>query len=153
MTGLRVNAFLGLPDATIVLASASVARQNILRSAGINFDIIPPAVDEARVRTRALADDIMPADIAVLLALLKAQAVSQHLITSTLAKASAYVIGCDQILISEGQIINKPENINAAKEQLCSLAGKTHKLLSAIVLLCDGQRIWHHLAESSLTMH
>ena len=34
------TAFLSLPNATILLASASVARQNILRSAGIDFDIL-----------------------------------------------------------------------------------------------------------------
>ena len=152
MTGPACTAFLGLPDASIILASASVARQHILRSAGIDFDIMPVAVDEAQVRAGALADDLIPADIAVFLAFLTAQAASQQLSTTPLTKSSAYVIGCDQILICEGQIINKPDNIDSAKDQLCGLAGKTHKLLSAIVLLRDGQRIWHHLGESSLTM-
>ena len=152
MTRPAVTAFLGLPNAAIILASASVARQNILRSAGIDFDIMSVAVDEAQVRAGALADDMMPADIAVLLAFLKAQAASQQLTTAPSAISSAFVIGCDQILICEGQIINKPDTINTAKDQLCGLVGKTHKLLSAIVLLRDGQRIWHHLAESSLTM-
>ena len=144
--------FLSLPNATILLASASVARQNILRSAGIDFEILPVAIDEDHVRAGAFADDMMLEDIAVLLASLKAQAASQHISDALTVSSSAYVIGADQILVCDGQIINKPATIVEAKDQLLWLAGKLHKLLSAIVLLRDGQRIWHHLAVSSLTM-
>ena len=144
--------FLGLPNATILLASASVARQNILRSTGIDFEILPVAIGEAQIRAGALADDMVPEDIAVLLAFLKAKAASQRLATALTESSTAYVIGADQILVCEGQIINKPATIAAAKEQLLWLAGKPHKLFSAIVLLRDGQRIWHHLAKSALTM-
>ena len=152
MTAHYVTPFLGFPNATILLASASVARQNILRSAGINFEILPVAIDETQVQASALADDMMPEDIAVLLALLKAQATSQHLAAAPTESSTAYIIGTDQILVCEGQIINKPDNIVAAKDQLLWLAGKPHKLFSAIVLLRDGQRIWHYLAESVLIM-
>ena len=152
MTAHPARPFLGLPNATILLASASVARQNILRSAGIDFEILPVAIDEDQVRAGALADDMMPEDVAVLLALLKAQSASQRLAAVPTTSSTAYVIGADQILVCEGQIINKPATIAAAKEQLLWLAGKPHKLFSAIVLLRDGQRIWHHLAKSALTM-
>ena len=144
--------FLGLPNATLLLASASVARQNILRSAGIEFEILPVVIDEAQVRAGALADDMMPEDIAVLLAFLKAQAASQRFTAALPESLTTYVIGADQILVCEGQIINKPPTITAAKDQLLWLAGKPHKIFSAIVLLRDGQRIWHHLAESVLSM-
>ena len=152
MTAHLARPFLGLPNATILLASASVARQNILRSAGIDFEILPVAIDEAQVRAGALADDMMPEDIAVLLAFLKAQSASQRVAATQTGLSRAYVIGADQILVCDGQIINKPPTIAAAKDQLFLLSGKSHKLFSAIVLFRDGQRIWHHLAESSLTM-
>ena len=152
MTAHHVRPFLGLPNATILLASASLARQNILRSAGIDFGILPVAIDEAQVRSTALADDMKPEDIATLLAFLKAQAASQRLAAASTGSSATYVIGADQILVCDGKIINKPANIAAAKDQLLWLAGKSHKLFSAIVLLRDGQRIWHHLAESALTM-
>ena len=152
MTAHYVTPFLALPNATILLASASVARQNILRSAGIDFEVLPVAIDEAQVQSAALADDMMPEDIAMLLAFLKAQAASQRLDFDLPESSTAYVIGADQILVCEGQIINKPATIAAAKEQLLWLAGKPHKLFSAIVLLRDGQRIWHHLSKSALTM-
>ena len=152
MTLHHVTPLLGLPNATIRLASASVARQNILRSAGVDFEILPVAIDESQVRAGALADDMMPKDTAVLLAFLKAQAALQRLAAAPSESSMSYVIGADQILVCEGQIINKPTTIAAAKDQLLWLAGKPHKLFSAIVLLRDGQRIWHHLAESALTM-
>ena len=79
MTAPLAMPFLGLPNATIILASASLARQNILRSAGIDFETFPVAIDEAQVRAGALADDMMADDIAVLLAFLKAQAASQRI--------------------------------------------------------------------------
>ena len=152
MTARHGTPFLGFPNATILLASASVARQNILRSAGVDFNILPVAIDEAQVRASALADDMMPEDIAVFLASLKAQAASQRLAAAPPESSTAYVIGADQILVCEGRIINKPTTITAAKDQLLWLAGKSHKLFSAIVLFRDGQRIWHHLAKSVLTM-
>ena len=82
MKACQVSPFLGLPNATILLASASVVRQNILRSAGIDFEILPVTIDEAQVRSGAVADDMMPEDIAVLLAFLKAQAASQRLVAA-----------------------------------------------------------------------
>jgi septum formation protein len=152
MMAQLVTPFLSLPNATILLASASAARQNILRSAGIEFQILPVAIDEAYVRAGAFADDMMLEDIAVLLAALKAQAASQRISDALTVPSTAYVIGADQILVCEGKIINKPATILAAKDQLLWLSGKSHKLFSAIVLFRDGQRIWHHLAESTLTM-
>ena len=152
MTARHANPFLGLPNATILLASASFARENILRSAGIDFEISPVVIDETQIRASAVADDMMPEDIAVLLALLKAQSASQGLAAAPPVSSMTYIIGADQILVYEGQIISKPATIAAAKDQLIWLAGKTHKLFSAVVLLRNGHRIWHHLAESVLTM-
>lgn len=148
----KTTPFLGLPNATILLASASLARKNILQSAGVDFEILSIPIDEVQVRVSALSDGMTPGDIAVLLAFLKAQAASQHLATVRPSPSTAYVIGADQILVCEGQIINKPASIAAAKDQLLWLAGKSHKLFSATVVLREGQRIWQYLAESALSM-
>ena len=95
MTAHHSSPFLGLPNATIILASASVARQKVLQSAGIDFKSLPAAIDEAQVRAGAVADDMMPEDIAVLLAFLKAQAVSQLLCSAPSPSSTVYVIGAD----------------------------------------------------------
>ena len=152
MTVIDTAPFLGLPHATITLASASVIRQNILRAAGVDFNVTATAIDEARVRADAQADDMAADEIAVLLAFLKAQAASQTLVPTQSPTSSSYIIGCDQILLFDNHIMAKPESLTAAKQQLLMLAGKQHELLSAIVLIRDGQRIWHHLARASLSM-
>ena len=63
-----------------------------------------------------------------------------------------YVLGCDQILVCDGIIYNKPKDIVAAKSQLSVLAGKTHQLFTAAVLFQHGKRIWHHLSVADMTM-
>ena len=148
----EVPVFLGLPSAKITLASASATRQKVLWAAGIDFDMMPAAIDESRVRDDAKADDMAADDIAVFLAFLKGQAVAQIIAQSQSPTNPSYVIGCDQILLFENQIVAKPRTMTDAKRQLLMLSGKQHELLSAIVLIKDGQRIWHHLSVASLTM-
>ena len=152
MTAIDTAPFLGLPHATITLASASVTRQNILRAAGVDFNVAPTAIDEARIRADAQAGAMAADEIAVLLAFLKAQAASQILLPIQSPTNSSYIIGCDQLLLIDDHIMAKPESLTEAKQQLLMLAGKQHELLSAIVLICDGQRIWHHLGRAALTM-
>ena len=152
MTAIDTAPFLGLPHATITLASASMTRQNILRAAGVDFNVAPAAIDEARVRADAQSGDMAADEIAVLLAFLKAQTASQILLPTQSPTKSSYIIGCDQLLLIDDHIMAKPESLTEAKQQLLMLAGKQHELLSAIVLICDGQRIWHHLGRAALTM-
>jgi septum formation protein len=152
MTTIDTAPFLGLPLATITLASASVTRKNILRAAGVDFNVVSTAIDEARVRADAQAGDMAADEIAVLLAFLKAQAASQIPLPTQSSTKSSYIIGCDQLLLIDDHIMAKPESLTEAKQQLLMLAGKQHELLSAIVLIRDGQRIWHHLGRSALTM-
>ena len=152
MTAIDTAPFLGLPHATITLASASVTRQNILRAAGVDFNVAPTAIDEARVRADAQAGEMAVDEIAVLLAFLKAQTASQTLLSNQSSTKSSYIIGCDQLLLIDDHIMAKPESLIEAKQQLLMLAGKQHELLSAIVLIRNGQRIWHHLGCAALTM-
>ena len=152
MIGINFSPFLELPGSKILLASKSIIRQNILRAAGINFDVVSVTVDEAQVRADAISDAMVADDIAVFLAFLKAQAASQIVANSNLTTDTSYIIGCDQILLLDDQIMAKPENKAAAKGQLLQLSGRKHELLSAVVLVYDGRRIWHHLARASLTM-
>lgn len=53
----------------------------------------------------------------------------------TLNDPSALVIGADTIVVLNGEILEKPKNISAAKEMLQKLAGKTHQVKTAIALL------------------
>jgi septum formation protein len=123
MTTIDTAPFLGLPLATITLASASVTRKNILRAAGVDFNVVSTAIDEARVRADAQAGDMAADEIAVLLAFLKAQAASQTPLPTQSSTKSSYIIGCDQLLLIDDHIMAKPESLTEAKQQLDSVSG------------------------------
>ncbi|MFC3125025.1 Maf family protein [Pseudoroseomonas globiformis] len=129
----------------IILASSSATRQALLRSAGLEFEAVPAAVDEAALKEAARADGFSPADAAILLAEAKAIRIARR-------EPEALVIGADQLLVCDGQWFSKPENREAAREQLVALRNRTHTLFTAQVLWRHGQRVWHHVAAPKLTM-
>ena len=127
----------------IVLASTSVARQSMLHNAGLAFTIARPDVDE-----RALVIDNPqwpPRETALKLAEAKAMDVSCH-------HAGAFVIGADQVLSIGERIYGKPRDRAHCRQQLRELRGRTHSLISAVVLVRSGKTVWSHVGESRLTM-
>ena len=143
--------FSTLSTGNLVLASASVTRAKLLEDAGLGFCQYPVSIDEGAVRAAGIAEDIPAQDIAVMLAEMKAAAAVQRLDAEHLVPP-AYVLGCDQILVCDKLIYNKPEDTVAAKAQLSALSGKTHQLFTAVVLFQHGKRIWHHLSVADMTM-
>ena len=143
--------FVNLPFSDLVLASASVSRAKILTDAGLGFCQYPVDIDEDEVRVAGIADMVPASDIAVMLAETKAKAAG-HLLSVEFQTPPPYILGCDQILVCDGIIYNKPTTTMAAKLQLLSLSGKTHQLFTAAVLFQHDQRIWHHLSLADLTM-
>ena len=129
----------------LVLASASKARRVLLEAAGLEILTDPAAVDEAAVKASLASEGAGSADIALGLAELKALRVSPR-------HPGLIVLGADQILECEGQRFDKPEDLTAARAQLRALEGRRHRLISALVALRDGQRLWHHCGEALLTM-
>ncbi|WP_332923842.1 Maf family protein [Candidatus Puniceispirillum sp.] len=140
--------FVTLPNDKLVLASSSQTRQTMLANAGIAFQIQSAPVDEASLRDAALAEDMAKDDIAVLLADMKAQAVSMRLA----AGDDSYIIGADQLLVCDDVIFAKPHDAKAAEQHLQALSGKTHQLITAAVIYRQGQRIWHHIETADMTV-
>lgn len=130
----------------VILASASEIRATLLRNAGLGVQIAPARIDEEMIRAGLEAEDATPHDIADTLAELKAAKVSAK-------NPGALVLGADQLLELKGQIFAKPETPDEARAQLRALSGNTHRLLSALVVLRDGQPLWRHIAPVRLTMH
>jgi septum formation protein len=128
-----------------VLASASTSRAALLRAAGLDFDVLPARIDEAEVKRSARADAASAEDAALQLAELKAQQVSMH-------EPDALVIGADQILVCGDDWFDKPEGVEAAREQLMRLRGREHVLATAVACYRDGRCVWHHVAAPRLTM-
>ena len=143
--------FSTLPTGDFVLASASDTRAKLLEDAGLGFCQYPVSIDEEAIRAAAIAEAIPAQDIAVTLAEMKAAVAVQRLDAEHLVPPT-YVLGCDQILVCDDVIYNKPKDIVAAKSQLSALSGKTHQLLTAVVLFQYGKRIWHHLSVADMTM-
>ncbi len=112
-----------------VLASGSAIRAHLLRQAGYRFEVVPAALDEAAIRLEMAEDS--PHDVAATLALLKAQQVARRL------GREAVVLGADQLLVFEGEVLGKSADLAELKAQLLRLAGKWHALYSAYQLV-DG---------------
>lgn len=129
----------------LILASSSQIRRDLLQNAGLTVLTVPPRVDEDAIRDAMIADAANPRDIADTLAEAKARKVAGK-------NPSALVLGCDQILAVGTRIFAKAETMDAARAQLCDLRGKTHHLLSALVLYDAGQPIWRHVSVARLTM-
>jgi septum formation protein len=130
----------------LILASASSTRLSMLRAAGLKVEPVAPRVDEIAVRDALVADGAHPRDIADTLAEMKARKVAEK-------HPDAVVIGCDQVLALDGDTFAKPETPDEARRQIRQLRGKTHKLLSAVVVYDKAEPVWRHVAEARLTMH
>jgi len=128
----------------LVLASKSAARAQILRGAGVAFEVRPAGVDEAPAKAVALVKHAPPRRVAEILAETKAVAASKGSLDLT--------IGADQTLEFDGQLFDKAENLAQARDDLKRLRGKTHQLHSAVVLAQDGRVIWHDVQSVALTM-
>ncbi|WP_209598996.1 Maf family protein [Ruegeria sp. HKCCSP351] len=129
----------------ILLASGSVIRAQLLKNAGVQFAVQTARVDEEAVKRALLAENASPRDIADTLAEIKARKVSDK-------NPGAMVIGCDQVLDFEGQLLSKPETPDQALAQLKAMRGKLHMLLSAAVIYQDGEPIWRHVGQVRLRM-
>ena len=128
----------------IVLASKRAARRAVLEGAGVSFEVAVAGVDEDAVKTSLTAEGASPRDIADALAELKAIRVSRG--------RREFVIGSDQTLDLDGQLYDKADSVEAARERLKLLRGKTHRLHSAVVVAKEGAPIWREVVTASLTM-
>jgi septum formation protein len=108
----------------LVLASGSPYRAQLLARLEIPFEVRVPDVDE-RVHDRRLAT-LGPAGLALAIARAKAASLGRH---------DAWVLAADQIAIVDGELLHKPGTPDAAVEQLMRLAGRTHALVTGVVLV------------------
>jgi septum formation protein len=121
---------------TLVLASGSRYRRDLLTRLGIPFEVRVPEVDETP-RT-----DETPQALATRLAQAKAAAIAtQH--------ADAWVIGADQVAVCRGRIVGKPGSAARAVDQLTAASSQTVSFYTAACLTRSGARGWdEHLDET-----
>jgi septum formation protein len=109
----------GLP---MILASASPRRQEILSSAGIEFDVIPSEVDESFLQGESSEEHV------VRLARMKAvRAAAKH--------KDRWVLAADTIVVIDGKILGKPRDHQQAEEMLQMLSDREHRVITGYCLM------------------
>jgi septum formation protein len=129
---------------SITLASGSASRRALLVGAGVDAASIKPNVDEDAAKAAMRGEGMSVRDQAMQLAELKAIKVS--------ARTPGLVIGGDQMLSLENEAFDKPADLDAARDHLRRLSGKTHSLETAIVVCENGTPVWRHMARPRLTV-
>mgnify|MGYP001304230238 CR=1 FL=1 len=119
----------------LFLASTSEVRADLLRAAGLSFTTAVADVDETCIRKDCIGKSMLPSAVAASLAAAKALAVAQ-------TRPQDFVLGCDQVLAFEGEIVAKSENLSEARILLQKLRGKPHRLVSAAALVKGGTVCW-----------
>lgn len=111
----------------LVLASSSPRRQELLRNAGIRFEVQPADLNE----------DPLPGEIAKScaerLARAKALAVArQH--------PNDCVLGADTVVVVDGELLGKPNDAEDATRMLRMLSGREHQVITGVCLVA-GERV------------
>jgi septum formation protein len=127
--------------APLVLASKSPARRALLAAAGIPFEVVAAEIDERGLEAPLRKKDAGAASIAAHLARAKALAVSAP-------RRDRLVLGADQVLALDGEILSKPRDLNQAKAQLARLSGRSHGLHSALCV-ARGDNVLFEAEESA----
>ena len=127
----------------ILLASKSPTRAKLLKNAGIEFEIVSHGVDEEEVKLSMSSRS--PKEAAIKLSELKALKPSS-------SNPDVFVIGSDQVLDLQGKLFNKANNRGEAVEQLRTLSGQEHTLITSTVIAKNNSIVWRHLNESKMKM-
>lgn len=117
---------------TIVLASASPRRKELMTSLQLQFEILPSDADET------VPQEWTPEQVVTELSLRKAQAVREQALSQW---QDALIIGSDTIVVLDGVIFGKPRDEAEAERMLQSLQGRSHNVYTGIVCLdaADGR--------------
>lgn len=116
----------------LILGSTSKYRKQLLERLGLSFECCSPGIVEEEVKLLNLT----PLQMAETLAYQKAESVFQ-------LYPDACVIGGDQLLHFEGNIYGKAGSKEMAVQQLMTLAGKSHDLITSIVVMNECQVFTH----------
>jgi septum formation protein len=110
----------------LILASASPRRAEILRNAGIPFEIRATDVDESRLTDEA------PAQYVRRLALAKAVSAADR---NPELGDHALVLGADTVVVVDTDILGKPVSPDDARRMLARLSGRSHQVHTGVGLL------------------
>jgi septum formation protein len=121
----------------IVLASASPRRAELLRAAGIAFVVQPADVDEA------LLDGELPEIYVVRVADAKARAIHARMPDRT-------VLAADTTVVVDHHVLGKPADADDARRMLRLLSGRSHEVVTAVVVVAPGRPVAMRVATTSV---
>jgi septum formation protein len=125
----------------LILASTSPYRKMLLDARSLKYTAVAPRCDEDALKDPSLS--------ATALTLKLAKAKAESLVE---LYPEAYIIGSDQVLALGERIYGKPKTKERALEQLKSLQGQTHQLVTSLCVH-TAKKQWLHTEVVSLTMH
>src|SRR6186713_2951955 len=114
------------PQPPIILASGSPRRRELLRDAGYNFTVVPPAEDVEC----GVCSEFGPAGLVADLAYRKAAAVR----TTWDGDTVGVVLGADTVAECDGFVLGKPRDELDARAMLTQLSGREHRVLTGVCL-------------------
>lgn len=134
----------------IILASQSPRRKQLLEWAEIEFDVMVSNVDET------FPAGVSFDEAAIGIARSKAVAIAGQ-VTNGLP-----ILAADTVVVSNGQVIGKPKDREEAISFLTELSGKTHKVITGVIILNEGQEVsfadttcvtFHDLTKEQITFY
>ena len=117
----------------LILASQSPRRQMLLTWADVPFEVIVSDSDETYPASLDLNE------VPVYIAKKKAQAVYEKIILSYPQHSNKNIVAADTIVVLEGNVLGKPANKAEAIASLTALSGKTHRVITGVVLRYQGK--------------
>lgn len=127
-----------MSDTRLVLASASPRRAELLRQINVGFEVLPADIDETQRAGESASAYVQR------MAREKAERVVQ------MVGPERAVLAADTTVVVDGQILGKPGSEDEGLAMLAALSGRTHQVLTAVVL---AQRERLHTALSRSVVH
>jgi len=123
------------PDISLILASASPRRAELMRQAGYTFEVVTPPLSEPDEMGRS----VPPAAQAEAMSYFKARSVAKSI-------DGGWIIGADTIVAMNGNVYGKPDDVDDARRILGALAGTRHRVITGLTLLNagTGERLISH---------
>jgi septum formation protein len=115
---------------TLILASASPRRRELLAQAGYRFEVQASSVDESR----------RPGEEAIPFATRLAREKAQQVFTQRPSSAQpTLVLGADTVVVCDGEILGKPADAADATRMLLLLSGRTHSVVTGVAVVGGAQ--------------
>jgi septum formation protein maf len=113
---------------SMILASGSPRRQEILKEVGFNFKVVVPEIEE-------VSKEEEPVKKILDISRKKAMSVGEKY-------TNEYVLSADTVVVVDNKILGKPKNVEEAREYLSLLSGREHEVITAYTFMSIEKNIF-----------